>query len=271
MTVYFNDQYIDSSKALLKTTDLSIQRGYAVFDFFRTVNGRPLFINDHLDRFFDSASAMYLSLKQTKEEISSIIYELIKIHSFPQSGIRLLLTGGYSADTYNRAEPNFMISCTPLVAPAAEDYEKGYTAITYEHQRELPKIKSTNYLMGVWLQPLLKEKKVNDVLYYKNDIIAEFPRANVFIVSKENVLQTPVNNILLGITRKQVINLAKGIIEVEEKDITLNDLFAADEVFLTSTTKKIMPIVKIDNKNIGNGKPGKISKRLYSEFLLLEQ
>ena len=90
-------------------------------------------------------------------------------------------------------------------------------------------------------------------------------------LQKISILQTPSRNILFGVTRKQVLKLAKKFIDVEEKDISLNDLFEADEVFLTSTTKKIMPVVKIDNKAIGNGMPGKISKRLYSEFLLLEQ
>lgn len=270
MPVFFNNQYLNDDDAILHTSDLSIQRGYAVFDFLRTANRQPMFLQDHLDRFFLSAAAMHLKINKSRDELSDIVMQLINQSSFANAGIRLMLTGGYSSDTYNIGDPNLMINCNQLVTPPLIDYENGFSIMTYEHQRELPQIKSTNYLMGVWLQPQLKEKKLNDVLYYKNNIITEFPRANVFIVTKNNILQTPAKNILLGITRKQVLNLAKGLIEVEEKDITLDDLFSADEVFLTSTTKKIMPVVKIDNKKIGNGRPGKIAKRLYADFLLLE-
>lgn len=271
MPVYFNNQFQNDKEAFLYATDLSIQRGYAVFDFFRTKYRRPLFMQDHLDRFFQSAAAMHLQMKKSKDEIEIIIGELIDQSSFTDAGIRLLLTGGYSSDTYNQGEPNLIISSTPLIAPPTTQYEKGYDVITYEHQRELPEIKNTNYVMGIWLQPLLKERKANDVLYFNNNIITEFPRANVFIITKEKVLITPSRNILYGVTRKQVLKLAKEFIATEEKDITIKDLMQAEEVFLTSTTKKIMPIVKIDGQRISDGHPGAITKQLYQQFLKLEQ
>ena len=181
-----------------------------------------------------------------------------------------MLTGGYSSDNYHPAEPNLLITCNPVATATQPDFEKGYSILTYEYQRELPNVKSINYLMAVWLQPLMKEKKVDDILYVRNGIISEFPRSNVFMITKDNKLVTPAHNILAGITRKNVMALAAEKMAVEERDITTEELMNAAEVFLTSTTKRILPIVKIDNKIIGNGKPGKITTVLYEAFLKLE-
>ena len=271
MAVYFNDRFLEDKEATLHVSDLSMQRAYAVFDFFRTLRGVPLFMSDHLDRFYTSARAMHLPVRQNKEELSGILNELIQKSGISQAGVRIMLTGGFSKDSYNPAEPNLLITCNPVNVITDADFEKGIQVITYEHQRELPQIKSINYQMAVWLQPTLKEKKADDLLYYKNNIITEFPRSNVFIVTDENKLLTPGNNILHGITRKQVLSLAKEIMPVEESDITLNDLLAAKEIFLTSTTKKILPVVLVNNQTIGNGKPGKITTALYQKFLELEK
>ncbi len=271
MAVFFNDQYLDTEDALLKGTDLSIQRGYAIFDFLRTVHAQPLFLHDYLDRFFHSAAAMHLSLDKTKEELIAITYELLKQSAHREAGIRFLLTGGYSPDSFSPGTPNLIITCKKLIPVSAEKFEKGISIITYDHQRELPHIKTTNYLMAVWLQPLLKEKQAEDVLYYHNNYLTEFPRGNLFIVTKEGTLVTPAHNILHGITRKNIINLAKDFLRVEERDITSGELVQAGEAFYTSTTKRILPVIKVDNKIIGTGKPGKITRDLYQRFLLREQ
>jgi D-alanine transaminase/branched-chain amino acid aminotransferase len=126
-------------------------------------------------------------------------------------------------------------------------------------------------MMAVWLQPLLKEKKVNDVLYHHKGIITEFPRSNVFIVTKDQRLITPSRHMLRGITRKQVLSLAAKQTDVEERDIRTEELLQAAEVFLTSTTKKIMPVAAIDGNRIGDGKPGAVTRKLYNAFLQLEQ
>jgi len=271
MSAYFNDTFIAGEEARLHVADLSIQRGYAVFDFCRTVNRKPLFINDHLDRFFASAAAMHLPVTKTREELIHIIEQLIQQSSFPEAGIRIMLTGGYSPDTYTLAVPNLLITCNPVKTATAADFEKGFSVITYEHQRELPHIKSINYLTAVWLQPLLKEKKAADVLYHHNNNITEFPRSNVFVVTKDNRLLTPARNMLKGITRKQVLSLAAAILPVEERDIHREEVYDAAELFLTSTSKKIMPVVRVDDIVIGDGKPGVITREVYRRFLEKEK
>ncbi|RTL57411.1 MAG: amino acid aminotransferase [Sphingobacteriales bacterium] len=271
MTAYLNDRFIDNSELTLHVSDLSMQRGYAIFDFLRTIKNVPLFFDDHLDRFYHSAKAMHLPVQQNREQLTSIIHQLIEQNDLPEAGIRIMLTGGYSADSYNPAQPNLIITCNPVKTSTKEDFEKGYSIITYEHQRELPYIKSISYLTAVWLQPLLREKKVNDVLYYNRQSITEFPRCNVFVVTNDGKLVTPVHHMLKGITRKQVLELAAAFMPVEERDITVDELMSAAEVFLTATTKKIIPVLKINDTIISSGKPGPVTTKLYEQFLALEQ
>jgi D-alanine transaminase/branched-chain amino acid aminotransferase len=124
--------------------------------------------------------------------------------------------------------------------------------------------------MAVWLQPLMKEKQVDDILYYNQESITEFPRSNVFVVTKDKKLVTPARNILHGITRKNVLKIAGPIIEVEQRDIPLAELETASEIFLTATTKYITPILKLNNKPVGNGKPGQVTRMLCEKLLELE-
>ena len=124
--------------------------------------------------------------------------------------------------------------------------------------------------MAVWLQPLLSERKADDVLYHKNGIISEFPRANVFIVTHDNKLVTPAKNVLPGITRRNIIELAGNVMPVEVRDITVDELMAAPEVFLASTTKLVMPVLKINDKPVGDARPGEYSRVLYNKLLELE-
>jgi branched-chain amino acid aminotransferase len=271
MAVYLNNKFIEDDQAFLHVSDLSIQRGYGIFDFLRTMDGAPLFMDDHLDRFYASADALHLPVKKSREELSPIIHELIKRSSLSEAGIRITLTGGYSTDSYQIAEPNLVITCNPVKISTQNDFEKGVSIITHEYQRELPHVKSINYLMAVWLQPLLKDKQADDLLYHRNNIITEFPRSNVFIVTAGNKLVTPARNVLKGITRKNILSLAKEIAQVEERDIIVEELSDAPEVFLTATTKKIMPVIRINNKMVGNGKPGPVTTKLYKKFLELER
>ena len=271
MPVYINDRFLNDDEALLHVSDLSIQRGYAVFDFFRTIKGIPFFMNEYLDRFGRSAAAMHLSLSKSKQELSEIIYELLKRSSFTEAGIRLMSTGGYSADGYHVSEPNLVITCHPVKLAGPLDFEKGLSIITHEYQRDLPQVKSINYLMAVWLHPLLKEKQADDVLYFKNKIITEFPRANVFIVTADGKLVTPARDILFGVTRKNILLQAKQVIETEERDITIDELVSASEIFLTSTTKRILPVVKVNGNSVGNGKAGTVTLMLYNKLLELEK
>lgn len=271
MWTFINDQWIEADKASVHVSDLAVQRGYGVFDFFRTVKGQPLFIDDHLARLYHSASILRLHIPYTADELKTIIAALLQRNQLQIAGIRITVTGGYAADTYSISTPNLIITQSPLVMDAAFDASKGLHLITEEYVRELPTVKSINYLMGVYLQQKVKDACANDVLYVKDGLISELPRSNVFVVTQQNELLTADTNVLYGITRKHILQLAKQTMRVNEQPVTLNDVLTSKEVFVSSTTKRLLPVFSVNGKQIGEGKAGVITTQLYHQFLQLEE
>ncbi|MBZ4188799.1 aminotransferase class IV [Niabella beijingensis] len=267
---FVNNEFAEEGKDRIRTGDLALQRGYAVFDYFRTIHNKPLFLDDYLQRFFNSAAALFITVPHNPEAVKALIFQLIEKNHIPQSGIRMIATGGYAPDSYTPVEGNFILQQQPLQLPDTATFETGIKIITQEYQRDLPEVKSINYLMGIWLQKKVKEKQAADVLYFQNHIISEFPRANVFIVTPEGRLATPSRNLLQGITRKKVIELAGELLPVEERDVFLPELTHAAEVFMTSTTKRILPVTEVDGIRIGNGTAGPVTRKLYTRFLEME-
>jgi len=267
---YVNDKIVALHDAFLHVSDLAIQRGYGVFDFLKIKNGHPFFIEHHLDRFFQSAKIMKLTIAHSREVLKKTVHALIEQNEMPESGIKMILTGGYSVDGYQPATSNLIVSQHSLTLPSLEQVEKGIHIITHPYAKEFPEAKTINYTMGIWLLDHLRANAAADVLYYENEIVSEFPRCNVFAVDNNGTVITPAKNILKGVTRTNVLTLAARRYTVMESDITRSDLYAAKEVFLTSTTKRILPIVSIDKKLIGDGKPGPVAKRLLEDLISLE-
>jgi len=263
--VWVNDSLIPSDTAYLNISDLAIQRGYGIFDFFKTIDGKPVFLEDHLDRLLRSAVLMRLEPKQSRSEIKSKILSLIESNNLNDSGIKVILTGGFSPDGFNIAEPNLIISQQAFQIPRAMS-ETGISILTHEYQRQFSNAKTLDYLQAIWLQPILKEKKADDVLYYSDGLIRECPRANIFIVTKDQKVLTPESGMLKGVTRKHVLEISSGKYVTEARDISFGELRNAGEVFITSTTKNILPVVQVDGYVIGDGNPGEVSRTLAQEY-----
>lgn len=252
MFSFLNDDYFPADTASLRVADLSIQRGYGIFDFFKTIDRRPIFLDDHLDRFFRSAERLRLPIGRTREELKAVITGLQQRNDMADSGIRLTLTGGYPADGYSLATPNLIITQQPLQHHFSPDCPPPLRLITYSHQRQMPDTKTIDYLMAIWLQPLLLERNANDVLYHHDGIVTECPRSNFFIVTADGTLVTPARNMLKGITRMKVLRLAHETMRVEERDIHVDELPAAKEAFITSTGRHIVPVSHIDDCPVGS-------------------
>ncbi len=261
MYVYLNDRLVESEKAVLHISDLAIQRGYGIFDFFRVRDHVPLFVEDHLDRFIRSANMMHLTAPYSAETLHAILQDLLKKNNIPHSGIRMILTGGYSPDAYQPVTPNFIIMQSPLMIPETTT-PKSISIITHEFVRDIPEAKTINYTMGIWLQKKLTEQQADDVLYHTNGVVTEFPRCNFFIVTQDNTIITPDKNTLKGVTRKRLLELGAKQFKIREGTVTLNDIHQAKEAFLTSSTKRIQAIVKIDGRTVGDGMPGKVTSTL---------
>lgn len=263
--VLINDLLLPADDAFISINDLSIQRGYGIFDFFKTINGKPVFLDDHLDRFYYSAKQMRLPLKKSRHEIKDLIFNLIAENNIPDSGIRMTLTGGYSNDGFNIADPNLIIS-QQIFALNTDIISKGIRLITHSYQRRFSDAKTIDYMEAIWLQPLIRERNADDVLYQNNGIITECPRANFFIVNADGHVLTPFKNILQGISRKHILGVSAKLFLTKESNITLNDIKHAKEAFITSTTKNIVPVVQIDGSIIGDGKPGRITQALINDY-----
>ncbi|GGZ39803.1 D-alanine aminotransferase [Echinicola pacifica] len=263
---FAKDEIIPSEEASLHPLDIGLIRGYAIFDFFRTVNHRPLFLKDYLDRFIQSARKAHLDLKHDHTSLQKIITDLIDKNDLEQGGVRMVLSGGISTNHFSPSDSSLYIFCEELLLPSEEKFEKGVHLLTADYIRPVAEIKTTNYALPVYLSDQWKEHQVEDVLYHFNGIISESSRSNIFMV-KEGKVITPKSNILLGITRKRILEFAPDIVQ---RDIALEEIREADELFMTSTTKRILPITKVDHKAIGNGTVGEITKNLMTKFLEME-
>lgn len=264
---FVNDQFVPASNARLNITDMALQRGYGIFDFFKFVNHQLIFIHDHLERLEKSAEAMRLTLPYSREEIIGILKELINKNDTLNGGIRVGVTAGYAPDAYSIAAPNFIITQQPL--QIADAIPQPISLMTHQHQRQLPHVKTIDYLMAVWLQPAIKAAGANEVLYYNQHSVTECPRANFFIVNHNNTIITPQQNILSGITRKKIIGLAEKEFKIEIRDITREELYTAREAFISSSTLNIKPVNAIDGHIINNGTTGPVTTQLFNKLAAL--
>ena len=267
---YLNNEFVPEKEAVLSVRDLAIQRGYGIFDFLKVSDGVPLFLEDHLDRFFFSAMKMDLPIRRSKEELKEIVDSLIAKNGMGTSGIRLTLTGGVSEDGYSISEPNFIITESELKPRSEALFERGMKLITQSYKRQLPEVKSIDYLMAIRLQSLVRQSGADDVVYTDDGLVLECPRTNIFIVTKDGEVVTPGREILRGITRKKVLEAAGRHHTVGERDITVEELMGAKEVFITSTSKGVIPVVEVDGQKISDGKAGPIAHYLDRELLRMK-
>ncbi len=265
---YFNGKIIESEKVGIPLNDIGVIRGISMFDYLRTYNGKPFRLKDYCNRFNKAAKKIGLDFHLTEKEISSILDALLKKNKLKDCAFRFVLTGGKSSDCFSiEGHENFYILAEDLPYTEPSFYKTGGKLITSDYQRQFADIKSSFYLHASKMQGKKIRAKAQEVLYHHKGLILECSKSNIFIV-KNNKIVTPNENILYGVTRKSAIEIAKkNKIKVEERAVKLRELWGADEVFITSSgTAKILPIVKIDNRKIGDGKVGPISKLIVQKF-----
>lgn len=261
-----NEDILPVAAASVLITDLAIQRGYGIFDFFKTIDGQVMFFEDHMDRFYHSAAEMHLPVHKSREELKALLVALMEKNQLFDSGIRITLTGGYSPDGYTLAKPNMIITQQPFKNPAFN--EKGINLITHPHLRQLAHIKTLDYLMAIRLQPLLKQKGADDVLYHHDGMVKECPRANFFIVTDKNEIVTSGKDILKGVVRKQLLNMTGNGFNLIEREISLEEVRQCKEAFISSSTKNVLPVNEIDGQLIGKGYAGEVTRALAEKFSL---
>jgi branched-chain amino acid aminotransferase len=267
---YANHSWVPLKEAGVSLLDLGLRRGYAVFDFIRVSDGTPLFLSRHIDRFFQSAKEMRLDMPCSKTDLHSLVHEIIRINQVKDAGVRMLLTGGNSPDGIHLGKPQLFIVTEALTAPPEEMRTEGYQLVSYPYRRHFPLVKTTDYTMELWLRPMIEDHRANDVLYHHHGIISECPRCNFFVVNEAGNLVTPDSHVLPGVTRSSIIEIANEIgILIELRDLYLHELPFVREAFICSTTKRIIPVSRIDD--IYLPVKGPVTSLLYQRFMEREQ
>lgn len=261
-----NLRIVPADDATLGVTDLGLRRGFAAFDYLRLVGGVPLFLDDHLARFERSAERLGLQPPAPRGELAAHLRELVARNGAREAGVQLFLTGGYADDGFTPATPNLLMLLTPLPARPPELYRDGATLLLERFRRELPDIKSTNYLNAVRLIPAMRAAGAADVLYHDGVRALETSRCNLFLVQADGRLLTPGRDVLAGVTRRNLLAAVADELEVDERDVPLEELGRAREAFVTSTTKGALPVVRIGDTVIGDGRPGPVTARARELF-----
>lgn len=265
---YLNGKIKSAAQAQVSIFDIGLLRGFGIYEAMTTHNKKPFMCEDHLERFRRSATFAGIKVPATDEEIKEAISDLIDRNGYAETNIKFILTGGTALGgiEYDPDFPTFYILAEEFSALPETFLTNGAKVITAEHLRQFPQYKTTNYINAVMLQKKRKEADALEILYYWQGKVLECATSN-FAIVKDGKIITAKENILQGITRKVTLDLArKNGIEVEEREYTLDELFDADEAFLTASFKEVVPIVKVDEKVIGDGKVGPVSKKLISLF-----
>lgn len=264
--IYLNGEIVPADQAAISPLDIGLLRGYAVFDLLRTVNGRPFLLDEHLARLRHSAARLGLSVPADDREIADAVDELLARDGRPESIVRFVLTGGVSDGMrFDPERPTFFILTHELHEPPASLYEEGGRLVTREHVREVPDVKTTNYLTMIRHQRLDPDTGDLDLLYHDGTRVLEAASASVYFVTGGRIL-APATDVLHGTIGTFVLDLARAAHPVEVREVTLAEALGADEAFLTSTTRGVVPITGIDDRIVGDGSVGPIVRDLMERY-----
>ena len=261
MKLFMDGSWIEDTEATISIKDISVLRGFAIFDFLRTYEGKPFRLEDHIDRFYNSARLMGMTPKYSKEEITDIIHEGIAMNGFPNTYIKFIQTGGQSPDGFMPAQDQtFFVYFAKGEEMPQSLYDQGIKVCTSNLMRQLPEIKTTNYAASI---VEIQKSGAADILHTdSNGNIYEATRSNFFGV-KDGKLITAETGILKGITRKVILEIVeKEGIDLELRFVNRAELSDLDEAFISNSSHEITPVVQIDDIKIGDGKPGEMADRL---------
>ena len=248
-TYYIDGQFVSDNDSFISVKDIIVLRGFGVFDFLITYNRRPFHLEEHVRRLENSAECIGLELRHTTSEICDIVRETVsKNPHHAESAIRIVYTGGISSDGLNpegRGILMVMVSEKHDLPPHL--YTEGVKVITVEAGRFLPAAKSTCYLSAVLATRAAKKQGAVEALYVDPDNrILEGATTNFFCFIADRLI-TPRRDVLAGVTRSVVAELAKGLCEVEARDVRMSEVPEMQEAFITGSSKEVMPVVGMDD------------------------
>ncbi len=277
LKIWLNGRIVPVAEATLSIFDHCILYGDGIFEGIRSYSGNVFRLDAHLKRLEDSAKAIRLPIPMTREEMATAVYDTLKANRLSDGYVRLVVTRGVGTlglSPNRTACPSVFIIADQISLYPQELYEQGMAVISSSVVRNHPnalsaRIKSCNYINNILAKIEALDAGVYEAIMYNHlGYVAECTGDNLFLV-REGVVQTPpiTAGILEGVTRGAVIELcAKRKLPFREMDLTRNDLYVADECFLTGTAAEVIPVTQIDGRPIGTGKPGSITRQLISDF-----
>lgn len=280
MKVYIDGKYLDRHDARVSVFDHGLLYGDGVFEGIRVYGGKVFKLGEHIRRLFDSARAIMLEMPMTVEEMEAAVLDATGVNGLDDGYIRLVVTrgdGDLGLDPASCGRPRVIIIAGGIQVYPEEFYEKGIALVTAPSRRMAPdaldpRIKSLNYLNNVLAKiEASRAGALEAVMLNAEGFVAECTADNIFVV-KHGALLTPppFQGALDGITRGTVLELAEGLgIESGQQPLTRYDLYTAEECFLTGTGAEIMPVVSVDGRAVGDGRPGPVTGRLKEEFIKL--
>ncbi len=277
LKVYINGELYEKEEARISVYDHGLLYGDGVFEGIRAYNGRIFREEEHIERLYASARAIALEIPMSREEMAAAMEQTLEANSLSDAYIRVVVTRGVGTlglDPYKCSQPKVIVITDSIELYPRELYENGLELVTVStirnHPNALnPRIKSLNYLNNILAKIEGIQAGVSEaIILNKDGYVAECTGDNIFIVRGGELVTPPVHaGILEGITRETVLQLAaEAGMETLERQITRFDLYVADECFLTGTAAELIPVVRIDSRQIGDGTPGPVTQKLLEMF-----
>jgi branched-chain amino acid aminotransferase len=270
---YLDGEWVHPDQARLSINDIAVLRGYSAFEALRTYDRRPFQLDEHLIRLYRSAALIDLDIARSQDEVAAVVREIIERNPYRHAAVRMLVTGGESEDGVMAAgRPRLVVLISPLPERDLQRFARGSYLITSRLQREVPEAKTSNYTSAIRALKEAQRRGADDALFVNEQgHVQEATRSNFFLFHGDTLV-TPRSEILIGITRNVVLELAQGRFALEERPILLSELARADEAFITSSSREIIPVVRIDEQIISNGQAGARTTELEQRFIdMLEQ
>ena len=269
MSIYYLDgNFITEEEATISVHDLSLLRGYGVFDFLRSYNGHPFQLQGHIDRLARSAQLVGLALPVSTKEIFRLTMETIRYNNYQEYQVRLVITGGESPSGFlpERGAARLIIMVSPLHPLPEQWYNDGVKVTTSRTARFLPGAKTTNYIPAILaMQEATAQGAVEAIYLDEGGFLQEGTTSNFFAFFGSTLVTPPSSRILPGITRETVLNLAQKEFKIEIRPIHQDEIRLMDEALITASNKEILPVCTINSGQISD-RPGLHTKKLMRLF-----
>ncbi len=271
--VFLNSKLVDIDKARISVTDSGFLYGAGLFETMRSYNGVVFALKDHLDRLFFSARTLSIHLAYDRKYITDIIYKVLQANKLTDARLRLTLTNGPMSQSDEQRKETLLITAAKLQPYPAEYYKKGVLIVLCPFRQNAGEPtcghKTTSYFSRMIALNRAHQKRAAEALWFTTDNrLAEGCISNVFLV-KDSVLHTPPieTPVLAGIARKTVCQIAlKNSIKLVEKELYIDDVLAADEIFLTNVIMQIMPVTIVEKHTVSDGKVGTMTREMQKSF-----